>query len=181
MYQIDQTTSCIVVVDDNEESLKYCKMALSRLSEGCCIKTFDKINNEFFEFIKEPRIDLFIIDIHLGEKSGIDLSNELLKIMSGLTFLFISGYDYSLNSFAQFDGKCIYDYMSKPIDFQELRIRVNALLNISKSYTRVIKRIETMKHDFHEMSVDNLRCQYFDQINKDKDMIKKMKDEMFNK
>jgi two-component SAPR family response regulator len=178
-YFTDQTSYGIVMIDDDDYTLNYYKTVLTRLlNEHCCMKTFTEVNQEMFKFIKDHYIDLFIIDIHIGKQSGIDLADELLKTMTGVTILFVSGYNYTIDCFAKFDGKCIYDYISKPVDANELNTRVKALLNVSKSYAKVIQRLQYMVEECHERSIDSLRGQYFKQIANDKKMIEKLKGEM---
>ena len=176
MMNIDQTSSCIVIVDDNEEILQLYKGAIEiYYNNSIKVNVFSSLSENFFNFIRDEFIDLFIVDIHLGSMSGIDLCSELLLTMKGLTFLFISGYDYSIDSFKHFDGKCIYDYMSKPTDMSEFLIRVKALLNISKSYNLVIRYIDLIQQECHEISLDNLRRKYLDSILKDQLMIEKIR------
>lgn len=170
---------CIVIVDDDEDSLTFYETSLKSSVKNCDVVTFKSVCDELFDFIRDVHIDLFIVDIHLGVDNGIALSKTFLETMTGLTFLFVSGFDYSIDSFKMFDGKCIYDYMAKPIRPEEFIIRVKALLNISRSYNRVLQYIEMIKDECTILSTDNLRNEYLNRIHEDQLMISKMKDEVF--
>ena len=170
---------CIVIVEDDKDSLLYYESALKPSIQNCDIVSFSSISDALFNFIRDVHIDLFIVDIHIGYDDGIQLSQKFLETMTGLTFLFISGFDYTIDSFKQFDGKCIYDFMSKPIKSEELIIRVKALLNISRSYNRVLKYIEMIKDQCMVLSTDNLRNEYHQRLHEDKLMIDKIKGEVF--
>lgn len=179
MLMLDNKKYCVVVVEDDKDSLVYYETVLKANVKNCNIVSFDNINKDLFEFIHNTHIDLFIVDIHIGSEDGIALSKTFLETMTGLTFLFVSGYDYTIDSFKMFDGKCIYDYMSKPIKPEELIIRVKALLNISRSYTRVLQYIEMIKDECMILSTDNLRNEYLHRVHEDQMMINKIKDEVF--
>jgi DNA-binding response OmpR family regulator len=173
---------CIVVVEDDTSILNFYEELLKQSLGKCNVKTFEGIDNDLFKFVKDDKhIDLFIIDVVLGESNGIELCEGFLETMSGLTFLFMSGYDYNVDAFKVFDGKCIYDFLSKPIDNEEFVIRVKALLNVSKSYNRVLKYLEQVKTDFLTFSADNLRHEYFKRVRDDQQMIRKIKGEIFSK
>lgn len=168
----------IVIVEDDKSSLKAYKKMIEEHILNCNVVPFTSVCNELFDFIRDTHIDLFIVDINLGIHNGIELSKNFLKSMTGLTFLFVSGYNPDMSSFEVFDGKCIYDYMPKPFGLEELVIRVRALLNISKSYNRVIEYIEKIKNEFCTISTDNLRNEYFERLHEDKQMIEKLKAEI---
>lgn len=180
MKGLDKLKCNIVIVEDDDMTLNFYKKALSSKMTSANIKGFNYISDEFYEYIKNNHIDLFVLDVVLGiDQNGIDLTNELLKTMKGLTFLFVSGFDYTIESFKQFNGKCIYDYASKPLGIDELVIRANALVNISKSYNRVIKNEDNLIHI--QKSIGEMRDEYFEQIKKDRLMIKKLKDDIYNR
>lgn len=177
MKNIDNLECCIVIVDDDDTVLDVFKKSLSEKMKSATIKGFNSINDEFFDYIKNHHIDLFVIDIILGnDKSGIDLSNELLKIMKGLIFLFVSGFDYTIDSFNQFKGKCIYDFISKPINVEEFIVRCSCLVRTSKSFNLILNNNDLCYYD--EKSIELLRDEYFKQLEEDRKMIKKFNEKM---
>ena len=163
----------IVVLDDDEDSLNYFKIMLKPFT--CCeIKYYTSPDENFVEYVNNNDIDLFIMDIVLqDDQSGLNICEEIVFNKRGSIFLFVSGYDYDINSFEHLRGKCVYDFLSKPIDVSELNIVVSTLLNVASSYkvsfvnTRVKPR---------ESQMDSLRKNYMDLIKQDQILIKKLKE-----
>lgn len=178
---MDKTSYHIAVVEDDSTILKYHSQLLKRSIENCKILEFETICDSFYKTANSTPIDLFIMDIHLGKQNGIDITNNLLKTRKGLTILFISGYDYTFDSFKQFDGRCIYDYVAKPIESEELNIRVKALLNISNSFNKVLKHTNGFENDCVDITLDGLRKKYFEQIEKDRLMIQQLRSQTLGK
>lgn len=173
---------CIVIVEDDTSVLHFYEELIKNTLCECDVLTFEKIDEKLLDFVKgNKHIDLFVIDIVLGESSGIELCEGFLETMTGLTFLFMSGYEIEPNSFEVFDGKCVYDFLSKPVDNTEFIIRLKALLNVSKSYNRVLKHIEKVKEEWASFSADSLRYDYFKRVKEDQQMIRQIKGELFNK
>jgi DNA-binding NtrC family response regulator len=162
----------IVVIDDEEITLEYFKDALSPFCKTCNIKYFSEISDEFFSFIKNNRVDLFIMDVVLGSQNAVKLSEEIVYKRQGSIFLFISGYDYSIDSFSHLKGKCVYDFISKPLKVDVVQTVVATLLNISASYkiTFLDQKIEPK-----EEQVDDMRSKYRKLIEQDKMLIKQFK------
>lgn len=162
----------IVVIDDENIMLNYLRDALKPFNKTCKIKCFDKISDEFFCFIKNNRVDLFIMDVVLGSENAIKLSQEIVYKRKGSIFLFISGYDYSRESFKHLKGKCVYDFIAKPIKIETLQTIVSTLLNISASY-----KITFLDADItpKEEQVEDMRRNYMRLIEQDKLLIKKFK------
>jgi len=173
--KLDELDCNIVMLEDDEMTLDVYQQILSNSIKTATIKGFDSISDDFFDYIKTYHIDLFIMDIVLGEYSGIDLTSKLLKMMKGLTFLFVSGFNYTYDSFKQFEGKCLYDFISKPVSHNELLIRYNALINISKSYNKII---DNSRSSIIGGSVDDLRDEYFKRIEEDRLMINKFRKDL---
>jgi len=166
-----QNKYTIVIIEDDRTTVTFYEKYLQRTIKDLTIFSFTKVNKELFTTVTENHINLFIVDIHLGKYNGIDLAIDLQLSNPDSTFLFISGFKYAPEDFKQFDGKCIYDFVSKPITSNELIIRVKALINISKSFNKFLGYIKAMQDDCIDVKMGALREKYFDMVKQDRTMI----------
>lgn len=169
---VTDMTQTIVVIDDEPTIIEYLKSGLKPFKSTCHIEYFSEISDEFFCFIKNNRVDLFIMDVVLGSQNAVKLSEEIVYKRRGSIFLFISGYDYSRESFQHLNGKCVYDFIPKPIKIGTLQTVVSTLLNIAASYK--ITFLDT-KIIPNEDQVDVMRRNYMKLIEEDKKQIKDFK------
>jgi len=162
----------IVIIEDDRSTVLFYEKSLKRTIDDLKIYSFTEVSKDLFTTVTENHINLFIVDIHLGKHNGIDLATDLQLSNPDSTFLFISGYKYSSDDFAYFDGKCIYDFMKKPVTSDELTIRVKALINISKSFNKFLGYIKAMQDECIDLKMDALREKYFAMVKQDRAMIK---------
>lgn len=151
--KIMQTNQKIVVIDDDKSILKLLETMLKTDFPNCSIYLFDSINDELHNFLSYNEISLYIIDIELNDKDkkGTDFALDVVKHRHGAIFLFVSGYDYSLDSFGEFKGKAIYDFINKPVSPRDLVSRVAVLLNVSKTYHDMEDRVRNMRNALWDM------------------------------
>ena len=163
----------IVVLDDEENALMFFKQILEEAFSDCNLKFYTEPSKDFFNFIDNNHVDVFIMDIRLGnEKDGLQISQELICNKRGSIFLFVSGYEYDTDSFCHLCGKCVYDFLSKPIDLQEFVIVVSTLLNIASSYKISFKNTRIKPR---ESQLDELRKGYLKLIEEDRILINRLK------
>jgi len=75
------------------------------------------------EFIDEGRYDLFIFDINVPGKSGIELLEELRSFNDTTPAIIITAYDDTKHLRESFDAGA-HDYIKKPFDLEELKLRI---------------------------------------------------------
>ena len=75
------------------------------------------------EFIDEGKYDLFIFDINVPGKSGIELLQELRSFNDTTPALIITAYDDRKHLKESFDAGA-HDYIKKPFDLEELKLRI---------------------------------------------------------
>ena len=75
------------------------------------------------EFIDEGRYDLFIFDINVPGKSGIELLSELRSFNDTTPALIITAYADTKHLKDSFDAGA-HDYIRKPFDLEELKLRI---------------------------------------------------------
>ena len=143
----------IVIVDDDSTILNVMEEMLTKKCTYCSIHCFDKVDSKLINFLENNEITLYIIDIELGDKSnkGTDLALKIAHNKTGSIILFMSGYDYTINSFSDFKGKVIYDFIKKPFSYEELASRISVLLNVSQTYNELETRLRNTRHAVWDM------------------------------
>ncbi len=75
------------------------------------------------EYIDEASYDLFIFDINVPGKSGIELLEELRSFNDTTPALIITAYDDTRHLKQSFDAGA-HDYIKKPFELEELKLRI---------------------------------------------------------
>ena len=126
----------ILVVDDDTEINKSICSFLNRngfQAAGCT-----NVNDALYKMYDEP-FDLVISDIMMPGTDGFEFTENIRQSDQNIPILFISARD-DLTAKQRGFMIGIDDYMTKPIDLEELVLRIHALLrrakiNASKSIT----------------------------------------------
>jgi DNA-binding response OmpR family regulator len=84
-------------------------------------RAFDSVEAQ--EFIDEGKYDLFIFDINVPGKSGIELLQELRSFNDTTPALIITAYDDTKHLKESFDAGA-HDYIKKPFELEELKLRI---------------------------------------------------------
>jgi DNA-binding LytR/AlgR family response regulator len=118
----------VVIVDDEPGALS----VLSRMVNGFfnfeVIGEFSSPDNLINE-IAHLRPDILFLDIHLGNKSGVDIAKELFNNRCNTQIVFVSAYDqYALKAFEY----NIIDYILKPVSRERLQ---KCIEKIEKSFS----------------------------------------------
>ena len=118
----------ILVVDDDKNTRYYIKEAL----EWERYKVFCASNGEeALEVYEREFIDLVIVDIMMPKMDGYELTRQLRATNKDLLVLMISAKQLPEDRKKGFKAG-IDDYMSKPIDTEELLLHIKALLGRGK-------------------------------------------------
>jgi DNA-binding response OmpR family regulator len=114
----------ILLVED-DESLGYL------LSEYLKMKDFDiqwvKDGKSALEIAERDFFDLMILDVMMPEMDGFTLAKELKKEFPETPFIFLTSRSMKIDVLKGFSLGAV-DYLKKPIDEEELVVRLNALL-----------------------------------------------------
>lgn len=114
----------ILIVDDNENIRKLIEIYIKR--EG--FSTFHAGNGEeALEIIEKHKIDLIILDVMMPVMDGYELTRDLREAGFIVPILMVTAKDTYPDKKKGFDLG-IDDYITKPIDMEELVLRVKALL-----------------------------------------------------
>lgn len=130
----------LVVEDDVDLNRAMCKYLTANgyRTTGC--------NNaeDAFEAISKNVFDIIISDIMMPHTDGFDFTETVRTTQKEIPILFVTARDDIYSKKTAF-GVGADDYMVKPIDFDELLLRVNALLRrakIANSHKITVGRFE---------------------------------------
>lgn len=114
----------VLIVEDNNKLRKLIDVYLTHNG----YKTYSATDGlEALEIINNNMIDLVICDIMMPNMDGFELIEELREIYSNLPILIVTAKESKEDKILGFKLG-IDDYMVKPIDLEELLMRVKALL-----------------------------------------------------
>lgn len=88
----------------------------------------------------DPGIDLVLTDINMPEMDGLTLLMKLNDLNPILKAVIISAYGDMANIRVAMN-RGAYDFLTKPIDFQDLEITINRTLHYVQQYLRQVARL----------------------------------------
>ncbi|UWX58336.1 ATP-binding protein [Chlorobaculum sp. MV4-Y] len=112
----------VLLVEDEPGILNILKVALNDME----FKVFDALDAESALAIVETqkeKIDLLVTDIVLPRMNGIELSKQLLSIMPGMKFLFMSGFFIEKNENGDQPSKAV-NFIRKPFTIHDFMAMV---------------------------------------------------------
>ena len=121
----------ILVVDDDEGIRTQLNWALSPDYEVLLAENA----NQALEIAKKEKPNLVALDITLSpleeEKSGLDIIGDFLEINPSVKIIMITGHDEKENALKAIQSG-VYDFYSKPISLDELKIIIKRALHVQK-------------------------------------------------
>ena len=114
----------ILIVDDDRDFSKALETYLSRSGYEVC---YASSAEEAYDAIYKNVFDLIISDIMMPGTDGFQFATQIRSINSTIPLLFISTLDDIQSKHKGFQIG-IDDYMVKPIEFDELKMRIKAIL-----------------------------------------------------
>ncbi|MFP7479766.1 ATP-binding protein [Terribacillus saccharophilus] len=121
----------ILAIDDDPVNLKILKQALK--AEGYQIRTTASLT-DFLQHLDTDRWDLLIIDVMMPEISGFQLTKKMRSrySLSELPVLLLTARSQPEDVYAGFQAGA-NEYVTKPVDMVELKIRIKSLLELKSS------------------------------------------------
>ena len=121
----------ILIVDDNPENLKVLGAMLQ--GEGYKVRAA-KNGKQALASIESSEPDLLLLDVHMPEMDGFELCGEVKSNphYRTLPIIFLSALDDSFNKLKGFEAGAA-DFMTKPFDAEEVKVRVRNHLNFRAS------------------------------------------------
>lgn len=118
----------ILVVDDDKNTRRLFKAVLE--SENYNVYTASN-GVEALSVMDQEHIDLVVLDIMMPEMDGYEFTKELRNVENNLPILMVSAKQLPEDKKKGFLVGTD-DYMTKPIDEEEMLLRINALLKRAK-------------------------------------------------
>lgn len=141
----------VLIVDDNINN--------SRLIEGILSAderefecSFAQNGGEAFEKAKVLNPDLILMDLLMPEVDGLEALKMLQKHneLRETPVIFITAYKTNENFKQAFDEGA-FDFITKPIDINELRSRINRALGVGETLRRIKSKISKYKQQRKEL------------------------------
>jgi len=138
----------IAVIDDHADSLEILREALSPTYE---VETFlDPV--EALDRIKTGSFSTVVTDVMMPKLNGIDLMKSIIEASPGLPVILITAFG-TLEAAANTIKSGAFDYLSKPLNLNEIRLVVSNAVSHFKIATNLSRReIEVDK----EINISNV-------------------------
>ncbi|MFY9399697.1 MAG: sigma-54 dependent transcriptional regulator [Desulfomonilia bacterium] len=133
------STREILVVDDDHGHRTMLKTLLS----GWGYRIFEADDgSRAIEWVRERPFDLILMDIRMVKVSGLEALSVIKGINPSIPVIIITAYS-SVESAIEAMKKGAYEYLMKPLDFEELRMKMEQAMEHSrlKEENRILREI----------------------------------------
>ncbi len=139
----------ILIVDDDRIALNVMKQALEK--ENFEVICFDN-GKDAIEELTKGDVDVLITDIRMPDLTGMDLLQKALEHNPELPVIMITGYG-SIEGAVEAMKAGAFDYMTKPVDLEGLRIRIERALD----HVKMKREIRVLRGELaHRYSFENI-------------------------
>ena len=121
----------LVIVDDEEESLKGMKETLSWKKWGYTVVGTASSAEDAINLLNKTDADILLTDIRMGKLSGIDLIDYMSQKYPLMKFVIISGYS-DIEYYRKALEYKVFDYILKPsceADFERIFLKLKNVLD----------------------------------------------------
>lgn len=139
----------ILIVEDDKNTLRLMKTILMR--DG--YKTFQAVNGlDAFEIIDKQHIDLIVLDVMMPIMDGYEFTEHLRSVKNNTPILMVTAKQLP-------EEKCkgfivgTDDYMVKPVNEEEMLLRIKALLRRSQIASEHKLNIGSVSLDYDSFTV----------------------------
>ena len=119
----------ILVVDDDSNLLEIIKMRLE-FADYEVVTALEE--EDALTAVKEQAFDMSIIDLHLAERNGISVMENVHKIIPDIPVIILTAYG-TIESAVEAMQKGAYSYLTKPFDPGELLFQIKKALESSRN------------------------------------------------
>ncbi len=139
----------ILIVEDNQDFNRAVSAYLSQYGHD----TFSACNaNEAYDILYENQIELIISDIMMPGADGFEFAAAVRETNKEIPILFVTARDDFMSKRMGY-GIGIDDYLVKPIDLDELNLKIGALLRRAKIAVSKKVTVGKLVLDVEERSV----------------------------
>jgi two-component system response regulator AtoC len=136
----------ILIIDD-EKSI--CQSLSFALEDEYEVKT--ALNPiEGLNIMKQEEIDLCLLDLRIGEHNGIDVLKNIKKLNKSTIVIIMTAFG-SIETSIEAIRNGAYDYLTKPINIDELNISINKALE----YRKLNEKVEYLSSALKEKYIYN--------------------------
>lgn len=139
----------ILVVDDDKNTRRYMRAVLE--AADYTVTTAEN-GAEALKVMESEYFDLVVLDIMMPEMDGYQFTEALRGVQNNLPILMVSAKQLSADRKKGFRAG-IDDYMTKPVDMEELVLRIQALLRRSRIVSEHRITIGDVVLDYDSMTV----------------------------
>jgi len=139
----------LLIVEDDKNSRKLMEAVLKR--EGYHVYTAE--NGEIaLESLDRQQIDLIILDIMMPKMNGYEFADRLRSVNNNIPIMMVTAKQLPIDKKRGFLAGTD-DYMTKPVDTEELILRIKALLRRAQIINQHKLTVGAMTLDYNSLSV----------------------------
>ena len=135
----------ILIADDDNITRKSLSVVLTNKGFAC---TEAENGQEALALLKQQEFDVVITDIEMPKMTGIDLLEKSNKLHNTPSFIFITAFA-SIETAIEALRKGAFDYMIKPVNFQDVAIRIQKLLDHKKIVHENVALRQEVNSQYH--------------------------------
>lgn len=139
----------ILVADDDRNTRRYMQAVLE---DAHYTVTTAKDGAEAMDILGREHIDLIVLDVMMPEMDGYELTRELREAQDNIPILMVSARQLPADKKKGFLVGTD-DYMTKPVDEEEMLLRIRALLRRAKIVSEQKIVIGDVVLDYNSMTV----------------------------
>ena len=157
----------ILVVDDEKEIRDFLYKALSRMG-GFHVEEAETAEEALKKIEKDP-FDLVLTDLKMPKMDGLQLVTEIARSKPEILTVLMTGHG-SIDSALEAMKRGASDYLMKPLNLDELIIRIRKVLEEKQRFVRLkdfadqleranqeLRRVDAMKSEFVSVASHELR------------------------
>ena len=129
------TKTKLLLIDDDESILALIKTKFkSRVNSGEFDLTVARDAKEGLKILESKKIDIALIDLHMPKIDGFELIDQIHKERIKVKTIIISA-DNKLNQIRMAMNHDAFDFIIKPINFEDLELTINKALELDRRKT----------------------------------------------
>ena len=157
----------ILVVDDEKEIREFLSKALTRIA-GFHVEMAED-GEDALKKIDQDKLDLILTDLKMPKMDGLKLITEIAKTKPEILTILMTGHG-TIDSALEAMKRGASDYLTKPINLDELVLRIQKVLEEKQRFVSMkgyiaqletanqeLKRVDEMKSEFVSVASHELR------------------------
>jgi signal transduction histidine kinase/GGDEF domain-containing protein len=148
----------ILVVDDEKEIREFLSKALTRIA-GFRVQMAED-GEDALKKIDQDKLDLILTDLKMPKMDGLKLITEIAKTKPEILTILMTGYG-TIDSALEAMKRGASDYLTKPINLDELVLRIQKVLGEKQRFVSMKEYITQLEKANHELKrVDEMKSEF---------------------